>query len=108
MKSKLVILGAVAGALSLLAGEPAPWPLEAGPVGRYQVLVGEVLALGTGRTTSERFTLRIDTTTGQTWMLYASARPGREALHWQAIDEAPLAPILPLSDGTRLDSTKPR
>jgi len=108
MKSKLVILGAVAGALSLLAGEPArEWPLDVGPVGRYQVIVGETGVLGSGSALSEKFAMRLDTMTGQTWLLFASARPGREALHWRAIDEQPAAPNLPPAAGSGSESIKP-
>lgn len=108
MKSKFLVIAMAVGGLTLLAGEPAPWPLEVGPVGRYQVCNAQTIILGAGSTV-EHFTLRLDTTTGQTWILFASGVKGREAVYWRPLDEQPIAaPKLPHDDGSDSWSTKPR
>ena len=107
MKSKLVLVVAAAGALSLLAGEPAAEPSVSDfLVGRYVLSSGSV-HLPTTPFSVVQLTLKMDTLSGRTWVL-ASATNAPSIFWRELLDMPSSAPNVPPTDGTRSASTKPR
>lgn len=99
MNAKPALFCLAVGALTLMAGEPAPWPLADGPVGRYQIV--NVETMNTGSHVTDKFTVRLDTMTGRTWVLMVQTKPGQEDVYWlQLSEESQRLPVTKLPQST--------
>jgi len=86
MKLPLFLCVLCASALTIAAPE-----LPSGAVGRYQIISSRVYSLGlqSGQPVGHEIavTLRLDTTTGQTWQLWSLNVDGTTLDMWQPVSE---------------------